>query len=67
MASNDKRAETEAPESTSVPRDETLEEFFARIDALKGDLLFPEGRKQNLAPIRDYPWDEGPSEEDPTL
>ena len=32
----------------------TLEEFFARIDAMKGDPLFPEGRKQNLAPIREY-------------
>ena len=33
---------------------ETPEEWFARIDALKGDPLFPEGRKQNLAPIREY-------------
>jgi antitoxin VapB len=33
---------------------ETVEEWFARIDALKGDPLFPEGRKQNLAPIREY-------------
>jgi antitoxin VapB len=33
---------------------ETIEEWFARIDAIKGDPLFPEGRKQNLAPIRDY-------------
>jgi antitoxin VapB len=33
---------------------ETVEEWFARIDALKGDALFPEGRKQNLAPIREY-------------
>jgi antitoxin VapB len=33
---------------------ETIEEWFARIDALKGDPLFPEGRKQNLAPIREY-------------
>src|ERR1700683_2282475 len=33
---------------------ETPEEWFARIYALKGDPLFPEGRKQNLAPIRDY-------------
>lgn len=36
------------------PRKETPEEWFARIDALKGDPLFPEGRKQNLAPIREY-------------
>ena len=33
---------------------ETAEEMFARIDALKGDPLFPEGRMQNLAPIREY-------------
>jgi antitoxin VapB len=33
---------------------ETVEEWFARIDALKGDPIFPEGRKQNLAPIREY-------------
>ena len=33
---------------------ETVEEWFARIDAIKGDPLFPEGRKQNLAPIREY-------------
>jgi antitoxin VapB len=33
---------------------ETVEEWFARIDAVKGDPLFPEGRKQNLAPIREY-------------
>jgi antitoxin VapB len=33
---------------------ETIEQWFARIDDLKGDPLFPEGRKQNLAPIREY-------------
>jgi antitoxin VapB len=33
---------------------ESVEEWFARIDALKGDPLFPEGRQQNLAPIREY-------------
>ena len=33
---------------------ESVEEWFARIDAPKGDPLFPEGRKQNLAPIREY-------------
>jgi hypothetical protein len=67
MVRNDKKAEIDAQESTSAPLKETLEEFFARIDALKGDPLFPEGRKQNLAPIRDYPWDERPPKEDPTL
>jgi antitoxin VapB len=33
---------------------ESVEEWFARIDALKGDPLFPEGRRPNLAPIREY-------------
>jgi antitoxin VapB len=33
---------------------ETVEEWFARLDALRGDPIFPEGRKQNLAPIREY-------------
>jgi antitoxin VapB len=33
---------------------ETAEEWFARIDAIKGDPIFPEGRKQKLAPIREY-------------
>lgn len=66
MTRREKRSDRELPESASAERRETLEEFFARIDALKGDPLFPEGRKQNLAPIRDYGWDEGPSVEDKT-
>jgi antitoxin VapB len=33
---------------------ETPEELFARMDAMGGDPIFPEGRKQNLAPIREY-------------
>jgi len=33
---------------------ESIEEWFARIDAIKGDPIFPEGRKQKLAPIREY-------------
>jgi antitoxin VapB len=33
---------------------ESPEELFARMDAMGGDPLFPEGRKQNLAPIREY-------------
>jgi antitoxin VapB len=33
---------------------ETIEEWFARLDALRGDPIFPDGRKQNLAPIREY-------------
>jgi antitoxin VapB len=34
-----------------VPQEikETAEQLFARIDAMRGDALFPEGRKQNLA------------------
>jgi len=37
-----------AAESNSV------EEWFARIDALRGETLFPEERDQELAPIREY-------------
>ena len=33
---------------------ETVEEWFARIDAMDADPLFPRGRKQKLAPIREY-------------
>ena len=33
---------------------ETLEELFARMDAMGADPIFPKGRKQNLAPIREY-------------
>jgi antitoxin VapB len=33
---------------------ESPEEMFARMDAMGADLIFPEGRKQNLAPIREY-------------
>jgi antitoxin VapB len=33
---------------------ESIEAWFARLDALGGDAIFPEGRKQNLAPIREY-------------
>ena len=32
----------------------SIEEWFAEIDELRGDPIFPEGRKQNLAPIREY-------------
>ncbi len=35
-------------------KSESLEELFARMDAMGGDPIFPEGRKQNLAPIREY-------------
>lgn len=41
-------------EPVSEKKDETVEEWFARIDALRGDPIFPEGRKQKLAPIREY-------------
>jgi antitoxin VapB len=33
---------------------ETIEELFARMDAMGADPIFPEGRKQNLTPIREY-------------
>jgi hypothetical protein len=67
MTQSDKKSDRELPESASAERAETTEEWFARIDALRGDPLFPEGRKQNLAPVREYPWDERPSEEDRAL
>jgi len=41
-------------EPVSAEKDETVEEWFARIDALRGDPIFPKGRKQKLAPIREY-------------
>jgi antitoxin VapB len=33
---------------------ESAEAMFARMHALGGDPIFPEGRKQNLSPIREY-------------
>ncbi len=33
---------------------ESIEELFARMDAMGADPIFPDGRKQNLAPIREY-------------
>jgi antitoxin VapB len=33
---------------------ESVEEWFARIDALRGDALFPEERNQPPAPVREY-------------
>ncbi len=33
---------------------EPMEDLFARMDAMGADPIFPEGRKQNLAPIREY-------------
>jgi antitoxin VapB len=41
-------------EPLSEAKQESLEDLFARMDAMGGDPLFPEGRKQNLAPIREY-------------
>jgi len=34
--------------------EESVEDWFARIDDLRGDPIFPDGRKQNPAPIREY-------------
>ena len=36
------------------PPEESMEELFARIDAMKGDPILPDGRNQRLAPIREY-------------
>ena len=41
-------------EPVADAKKESVEEWFARIDAIKGDPIFPEGRRQNLAPIREY-------------
>ena len=35
-------------------RKESPEQLFARMDAMGADPIFPEGRKQNLAPIHEY-------------
>jgi hypothetical protein len=45
MAQSDKKSERELPEPASAERAEAIEELFARIDAMRGDPLFPEGRK----------------------
>ena len=67
MMPSDKESDREPLESASAAHAAAIEDWFARINAIKGDPLFPEGRKQNLAPIREYSWDERPSEEDWTL
>jgi len=41
-------------EPVLAAKKETIEELFARMDAMGGDPIFPNGRKQNLAPIREY-------------
>jgi antitoxin VapB len=41
-------------EPVAVVVKESPEELFARMDAMGADPIFPEGRKQNLAPIREY-------------
>jgi antitoxin VapB len=33
---------------------ESVEQLFARMDAMKGDPIFPNGRNQKLALIREY-------------
>jgi antitoxin VapB len=33
---------------------ESIEEWFARLDAMGADPIFPEGRSQELAPVREY-------------
>jgi hypothetical protein len=39
---------------TPQETEKTLKEWFARIDALRSDSNFPDGRKRNFAPIREY-------------
>ena len=34
--------------------EESIRAWFAELDAIGADPLFPEGRKQELAPIREY-------------
>jgi hypothetical protein len=41
-------------EPVPVVKKETFEELFARMDAMDADPILPEGRQQNLAPIREY-------------
>jgi antitoxin VapB len=41
-------------EPVEAPTRESVEAWFAQIDALRGDTLFPERSEQNLAPIREY-------------
>ena len=41
-------------EPVSESKEESVEEWFARIDALRGDPIFREGRKQNAAPLLEY-------------
>ena len=41
-------------EPVPLVEEESVEDWFARIDGLRGDPIFPEGRKQNPAPIREY-------------
>jgi antitoxin VapB len=41
-------------EPVPLLRKESAEDLFARMDAMGADPIFPEGRKQNLAPIREY-------------
>jgi hypothetical protein len=41
-------------EPVPLVEDESVEDWFARIDGLRGDQIFPEGREQNPAPIREY-------------
>ena len=33
---------------------ESMDQFFARLDAMKGDPILPNGRNQRLASIREY-------------
>jgi antitoxin VapB len=42
------------PVETKMRTAEDIERWFAELDALRGDDLFPEREPQNPAPIREY-------------
>ena len=41
-------------EPIPMRRKESAERLFALMDSMGADPIFPEGRKQNLTPIREY-------------
>ena len=41
-------------EPLPAAKKESMQELFALMDAMGADPIFPECRKQNLAPIREY-------------
>ena len=41
-------------QETREERIQSIEQWFAELDAIGAEPLFPEGRKQNLTPVREY-------------